>query len=136
VIYFVQAGAARGPIKIGYVEASNMMDQRLRVLRTGNAEPLYLIATLPGDLDREREFHKRFGEGRIRGEWFRWDTPGLQELIDEAMEAETLQLVEGLCYCTWCKVSLVFPPRTRVCGEDCERAKKRAAARAWKAAHR
>lgn len=135
MIYFVQAGQ-RGPVKIGYVESPNMMDQRLRFLQTGNPEPLYVVTSLPGDLVRERELHAQFAEGRIRGEWFRWETPGLQDLIAEGVEAEALQLVAGLRYCTWCKEQLIRPPRTRVCGEECERAKKRAAASAWKAAHR
>ncbi len=136
MIYFVQAGQ-RGPVKIGYVEHPSGMDRRLDSLQIGNCEQLYLVTSLPGGLDREREFHRRFAEGRLRGEWFRWDTPGLQELMYDAVQAEALQLTgTQLRYCSWCKTNLVHPPRTRLCSDECERAKKRATARAWKEAHR
>lgn len=134
MIYFVQAGLSKGPIKIGYVESLSMMSQRLTALQVGNSEVLSLVTTLPGGMDRERELHAQFAEGRLRGEWFRWDTPGLQEVIQQGADDEALVLMEGLRYCTWCKRRLVHPPRTRVCGEECEREKKRDQSRRWKAA--
>jgi hypothetical protein len=135
MIYFVQAGE-RGPIKIGFVQHPTYMDQRLGLLQTGNPEKLYVLTSLPGGLDRESELHARFAKGRMSGEWFRPDTPGLPELIYEAIQAETEQIVSGYHYCTWCKTNLVRPPRTRLCSDECERAKKRATAKAWKAARR
>lgn len=92
MIYFVHAGESEGPIKIGYVRSSDMMPRRLRFLQVGNAEPLHLLALMPGDRDHERRLHRQFVEGRLCGEWFRWDTPGLRGLVSEALEAEAAVL--------------------------------------------
>jgi hypothetical protein len=136
VIYFIQAGEQRGPIKIGHTEGPHMLRSRLNVLQIGNPEVLHLVTTLPGGLERERVLHERFAAGHMRGEWFRWDTPGLQEFIYEAVQAEAEQLVAGLRYCAWCHETLVRPPRTKLCSDACEREKKRATSRTWKEARR
>lgn len=76
-IYFIQAGAD-GPVKIGI--ASNVT-KRFSQLQSSHHEPLALLATLSGGAALERELHRRFAAGCIRGEWFRRDTPGLLELV-------------------------------------------------------
>lgn len=62
--YFIQASA--GPIKIG---RTTNVSERLATLSSASHEPLTLLGTVEGNL--ETECHTRFGEHRIRGEWFR-----------------------------------------------------------------
>ena len=64
-IYFV--GPADGPIKIGY---ASRLEFRLKDLRTMNALPLVLHATVQGPAALEREYHRRFAASRLHGEWF------------------------------------------------------------------
>jgi hypothetical protein len=65
-VYFVQSGAA-GPIKIGWAAS---VRKRLALLQIGNPETLRLLAVAPGDAELEALLHLRFGDHRIRGEWF------------------------------------------------------------------
>lgn len=67
VVYFMQAGED-GPIKIGI--ASNL-ERRLFELQQGHYETLRILASTPGGLSLEREYHRDFAGDRIRGEWFR-----------------------------------------------------------------
>ena len=134
MIYFIQAeDTPRGPVKIGFTED---IVQRLRLLQAGNPSTLHAIATMPGDLIRERELHKRFDAGRVRGEWFGFDTPGLTDLIEKALDDAYEHEHRGLRWCSSCGIELVRPPRTRVCGDACELVRKRAKTTAWRAARR
>lgn len=78
-VYFIQAGEA-GPIKIGWTKS---VPARFSALQAGNAEPLRLLAVLPGRISYERALHSRFAGLLIRGEWFRPDK-GLLAFIREA----------------------------------------------------
>lgn len=64
------------PVKIGY---SVDPEARLGEMQTGNPRPLKLLATLPGDLERERSLHARYIKHNLLGEWF-YPTP---ELLSE-----------------------------------------------------
>lgn len=64
-VYFAERN---GKIKIGV--ASSVAD-RLVGLRTGSAEPLELIAAVPGNLTLERALHKKLQQHRVNGEWFK-----------------------------------------------------------------
>ncbi|TPM53286.1 GIY-YIG nuclease family protein [Mesorhizobium sp. B2-2-4] len=63
-IYFMKAGNA---VKIG---RSANLRSRFKSLQTGSAEEARIVKVLPGGKRREKEFHKRFSEYRLRGEWF------------------------------------------------------------------
>lgn len=66
-VYFIQADPT-DEIKIGFsVDPS----RRLDTLQTAAARELHLLATLPGTLELEREFHERFAAHRTIGEWFK-----------------------------------------------------------------
>lgn len=79
-VYFIQAETG-GPIKIGY--ASNPQ-KRLGYLQNGNPARLAIIGLVLAQPSVERFYHERFAAGRIRGEWFDPDTPGLAALLAEA----------------------------------------------------
>lgn len=64
-VYFI--GAETGPIKIGI--AVNP-ENRLKGLQTSHHEKLAILATVSGDLDTEKAYHRRFKRYRIKGEWF------------------------------------------------------------------
>lgn len=130
MIYFIQSGV-EGPIKIGFAMTRSDCDRRLRILQIGNPEHLFLRGVLGGDMKRERTLHQRFHDGRIRGEWFRPDTPGLDDLISDALDEEAL-IESGLHYCEQCGINIVHPPRRKLCGPECERQKKIVTVRAWK----
>lgn len=64
-IYFV--GPEGGPIKIGF---ASRLEFRLRELRTMNAFPLMVHATLEGHPSLKRDYHRKFAAHRLHGEWF------------------------------------------------------------------
>lgn len=68
-VYFIQSGASDGPVKIGWTRKPRT---RLSALRTGNPEPLTLLAAVPGSKAMERRLHRELSYYRIRrtGEWF------------------------------------------------------------------
>jgi hypothetical protein len=76
VVYFVRQGR-KGPVKIG---TTTRIYERLKELETGTSFRLRLLASEPGDRDRERELHRRFAPAHMRGEWF-WPTPELVDYI-------------------------------------------------------
>lgn len=127
MIYFIQQGTD-GPIKIGFAADC---ERRLDALQTGNPHDLHLLAVMGGDINREKELHQRFAEGNLRGEWFQPDTPGLHELVFQAIQEEAL-IEAGARYCDQCGIRVVQPPRRKLCSAECERLKKMATARAWK----
>lgn len=63
-VYFMKAGNA---VKIG---RSTNLRSRFKSLQTGSADAARIVKILPGGKRREKEFHKRFAEYRLRGEWF------------------------------------------------------------------
>jgi hypothetical protein len=71
-VYFIGDGDGAA-IKIGY---SASPQKRLAGLQTGSKSNLILLGTLPAlSEDRERELHEQFADLRIRGEWFRAESP-------------------------------------------------------------
>ena len=64
-IYFI--GPECGPIKIGM---ASRLKFRLNDLRLMNPYPLLVHATVTGLPKLEREYHRRFAEHRLHGEWF------------------------------------------------------------------
>lgn len=64
VIYFIRSPSA---IKIGMAKDAR---RRLMVLQTSHPEHLKLVATCPGGRELESQYHSRFAEHRVRGEWF------------------------------------------------------------------
>ncbi|TPK59010.1 MULTISPECIES: GIY-YIG nuclease family protein [unclassified Mesorhizobium] len=63
-VYFLKAGNA---VKIG---RSTNLRGRIQSLQTGSAHEARIVKILRGGKRREKEFHKRFAEYRLRGEWF------------------------------------------------------------------
>lgn len=64
-VYFIQV--ASGEIKIGNANCANA---RLRKLQSANPHKLTLLATCAGGEPQEREYHTRFAQHRLVGEWF------------------------------------------------------------------
>ena len=74
-VYFISAGDA---IKIGF---ASVVTARLSALQISTHNNLTLLAQIPGTRLTEKEYHDRFEEYLIRGEWFRSDAePILQEI--------------------------------------------------------
>jgi len=65
-VYFVGAGDS-GPVKIGVAMS---IEARLMALQVSHYEPLTVLATCPGSIKLEREYHRRFADARLLGEWF------------------------------------------------------------------
>ena len=79
MIYFIQNGHKKAPIKIGHTK--NNIRNRMDLLQTGNPVKLKLLAVV--DIDHrgvEGQIHKKFKEQRIIGEWFKC-CPELLEFI-------------------------------------------------------
>lgn len=68
VVYFIQSGGERGPVKIG--TAVNL-GSRLSSLQTSHHKKLVVLGTIPGDARTEAEQHERFRKYHLTGEWFR-----------------------------------------------------------------
>ena len=64
-LYFI--GADEGPIKIG---VSQNVEKRLKQLQTAHPHRLRILAVLVGGALREGDYHARFAEHRLEGEWF------------------------------------------------------------------
>jgi excisionase family DNA binding protein len=65
LVYFIATTNNR--VKIG---VSANPQKRLSALKTGATTALYLIGTIPGDHDEERQLHRKFARYRVKGEWF------------------------------------------------------------------
>lgn len=66
-VYFITCRET-GTVKIG---SSLEPQARLKELQTGHPFELKVEATLPGGTDEEFEFHRRFADERLKGEWFK-----------------------------------------------------------------
>lgn len=64
-VYFI--GGDVGGIKIGFATSPK---QRLRALQCGSPIELRILAVAPGMPADERDYHKRFADRRLSGEWF------------------------------------------------------------------
>ena len=75
MVYFF---SNRKNIKIGYTKGK--VENRLKQLNTGSDSKLYCIGYIQGNIETEKELHKKFAAYRLRqnGEWF---SPA-PELID------------------------------------------------------
>lgn len=78
VVYFVQ-NTNSGHIKIGTTKS---MGARLNTLQNASADPLLVMACMPGDHRHEAELHDRFRSSRLHREWFA-QTPELLAYISE-----------------------------------------------------
>ena len=85
MIYFASDGRRDSPIKIGF---SCDPEARCRRLERQIGRPLGVSAVMPGGIVVEESLHRRFADGRLRGEWFAADTPGLRELISDVLHFE------------------------------------------------
>jgi hypothetical protein len=65
-IYFIECGSTN-QIKIGF---SQNPAARRSSLQVGSTAPLSILATVPGDLNREGEIQNMFSDFRAKGEWF------------------------------------------------------------------
>lgn len=66
-VYFIQ-GESGGPIKIGY---TNDVKKRVNTLQTGHPDTLRVLVVIPGSVKTEEEYHRKHGDARLRGEWFK-----------------------------------------------------------------
>lgn len=116
VVYFVEAGNA---IKIGFTHAGGCSDpswrqiedsfhSRLAVLQSNGPDRIKVLATtFTGGRTLENRLHFRFWSGRIHGEWFAKDTPGLAEEIAKYLDrrcrhCETAQIEAHIFICDDC----------------------------------
>lgn len=63
-VYFFRAGNA---VKIGF---TNNPAERSSKLQTACSERAFMVKFVKGTTRTEREFHQRFAEYRLNGEWF------------------------------------------------------------------
>lgn len=68
-VYFIEARTA-GLVKIGY--ASNPVD-RMKSIQGMSPVKVSLVGFMEGDMQDERDLHRRFAEYRSHGEWFRFE---------------------------------------------------------------
>lgn len=92
-IYFIQANAPEGPVKIGYTR--RRVSQRLAEGQTFSPEKLTVLVEAPGTLADEAKLHQTFVKHHLRGEWFVF-APEIQELVWHLIDGGTLdQWLEG-----------------------------------------
>lgn len=77
-VYFAQAQSG-GPIKIGI---SRDPVRRVAGMSGGSPERLDLLLVKRATEKMEYRLHQIFAAGRLHGEWFAEDTPGLAEFIE------------------------------------------------------
>jgi hypothetical protein len=66
MIYFIR-NETNGRVKIGY---SANVKARLASLQTASPDKLTLLASIPGEKDREKSLHNQLCAHRLNGEWF------------------------------------------------------------------
>jgi hypothetical protein len=91
MIYFVLDTVVRA-IKIGY---SKEPQKRLGALQTANPNKLDILGTIPGTEKDEEQLHIKFGEHRLKGEWFKGDEifESVMEMITASRNARTVRQV-------------------------------------------
>ena len=67
MIYFIYSPDSHA-IKIGYTQ--NDVKQRLSALKTASPCKLYLLGTINGDIEKEKELHEKFKSSHKIREWF------------------------------------------------------------------
>jgi len=84
-VYFIQAGSADGPIKIGCA-----IDPRRRfaTYETWNPQPLTLLGVIPGGVKDEKALHRKLIKSKLRGEWY-YPTEEVLEYVKRAHEPPT-----------------------------------------------
>jgi len=65
-VYFIRANG-KGAVKIGY---ATDIKARLKSLQTSHRHKLAVVGVMAGTQQDERDFHKRFKQYRLSGEWF------------------------------------------------------------------
>lgn len=70
MIYFIQQGKTK-LVKIGYTDSYETLEDRIKLLQTGNPYELKVIGTVAGDTHTEKLLHALFHDNRERGEWFK-----------------------------------------------------------------
>lgn len=85
MIYFLQEGGWRGDgnVKIGYAKSLDRVDERARLLQTGNSSELEMLLAIPGSRLDEKDYHRLFAADHVRGEWFRM-SPRIRRYIEMA----------------------------------------------------
>lgn len=74
-VYFIQ-GENGGAIKIGYTKN---IESRLHTLQTSYPDALKVLCLIPGSTKIETNYHDKFKDIRLNGEWFKPD----KEIFDE-----------------------------------------------------
>jgi hypothetical protein len=88
-VYFMQAGGAGGPIKVGHAKTPRVLRSRLCSIRVGNHLEVALLGVrfdLP-DMKAEFRLKAKLADSRIRGEWFN----PTSEVMAEVAQAEALR---------------------------------------------
>lgn len=82
-VYFIRAGRTN-TVKIGWA-----IDPwaRLASLQTGSPHKLFLVCHIPGTQEAEWDWHERWADLRIRGEWFKL-SPELRHAINRLVVTE------------------------------------------------
>ncbi len=80
-VYFIGAyqGGVLQAVKIGW---SKNLEARLVSLQIANHCELRLLASVPGDVQLEKQFHREWATDQLQGEWFR-PTAGLLSLVSQ-----------------------------------------------------
>ena len=91
-VYLIRRGKTNS-YKIGY---SNDPKKRLKTFQTGNDKILTIIACCPGGSDIEKQFHNKYSDARGIGEWFRFNSLRILEVIGKYAKLR-LQDKENFC---------------------------------------
>ena len=112
-VYFILDEKSNA-LKIGYAAD---VDSRFSSIQTGNPNPLVILHTIKCRSERhaanlEKELHIRFGQYRLRGEWFTFDVELFKEFFREDFNFQPKQKREALVNSTLWGDESIFDPRT------------------------
>lgn len=82
-VYFILDHAA-DPLEVKIGHTVDLHGRRRALQRQYPERRLTLFGYFRGGLNHERALHRRFADGALGHEWFRWDTPGLQDFAHDA----------------------------------------------------
>jgi len=95
-IYFIRATEGVKAIKIGY---ARNVKARLAGLQTSSPVELKLVAAFVAKDLTESFLHEKFGDSRIRGEWFK-ETESLMKMIDKVSDGTVPDYIPGVLRCS------------------------------------
>lgn len=95
MVYFI-ADLNNEKVKIGFTKKDNG-NHRLKQLQTSNANKLFIVGSVSGDMKKEKYLHKKFIQYKdnLNGEWFSLSDEIINYINDNSEMQYKLERIDG-----------------------------------------